>query len=304
MPLARSALLSALLTLAATSAAAKGPAAVAEAPPVPPLWRISDEDSSVYLFGAIGLPPDGETWRSRDVARAIDASETIWLEAPVDEPAAMAAANRIFTLEGMAPEGATLSSRLPEAEREKLEEVSAASGLSIDALNPLKPWAAFVVLSARTQPESDKPSVEAAILAEARGRGRQLRYFNTIEESLRVLTEMPADMQTALAVHFIGDFVRQREEARAGFAAWRSGDLDAVDDYLNRPMRESAPKVYDRLIAGRVEALATGVAAALNGPETSFISLNASYVVGPGSLPERLAEMGLSVERIGAPSPD
>lgn len=304
MPFPRLAFAIALFSLAATGLAAKGPAAAVEAPPAPPLWLISDEDSSVYLFGAIGLSPEGENWRSRDVARAIDASEMIWLEAPVDEPPAMTVANRIFTLEGMLPAGETLIGRLPEAAGAEIAEIADVSGLSIETLNPLKPWAAFVVLSARTQPESDQPTVETAILAEARGRGRQLRYFNTIEESLRILTEMPDDDQTALAVHLIGDFVRQRDEARAGFAAWRSGDLNAVDAYLNRPMRESAPRVYDRLIAGRIETLATGVAAALNGPGTSFISLNASYVVGPGSLPERLGEMGLSVERIGAPSPD
>jgi len=293
----------ALFFLAATGLAAKGPGA-AEAPPAPPLWRISDEDSSVWLFGAIGLSPEGETWRSRDVARAIDASETIWLEAPVDEPPAMAEANRIFTRDGMAPDGEALADLLPETSKAALDEVSAASGLPVETLNPLKPWAAFVVLSARVQPESDKPSVEAAVLAEARGRGRQLRYFNTIEESLRVLTEMPADSQLALAVHLIGDFARQRDEARAGFAAWRTGDLSAVDAFLNRSMRETAPEAYDRLITSRIETLATGIAAALKSPGTSFVSLNASYVVGPGSLPERLAELGLSVERIGAPSPD
>lgn len=285
---------------AATPADAKRPETDASpaAPPAPALWRVSDEDSSVYLFGAIGLSPEGSPWRSRAVARAIDASETVWFEAPVDEPSAQSAANRIFSEEGMLPVGKRLSSLLTPEAAEALPAIAEQSGLTTEALEPLKPWAAFVVLSSRIEPATETETVETAILAEARGRGRQLRYFDRIEDSLRVLTEMPEQRQIELVSQLIAGFGRQRAEARAGFEAWRTGDLEATDAYLNEPLRGTAPEVYKGLVTERIETIAGDIGTVLKAPETAFISLNAGYLVGPASLPERLAEAGYDVERI------
>lgn len=284
--------------LAATSAGAKKPEADAAPPPAPALWRISDEDSAVYLFGAISLSPQGSPWRSRAVARAIDASETVWFEAPVDEPSAQAAANRIFSAEGMLPEGDRLSSLLSPETAEALAVIEEQSGLTAEALEPLKPWAAFVILSSRIEPATDGETVDAAILAEARGRGRRLRYFNGIEDSLRILTEMPEGRQIELVSELIADFGRQRAEARAGFEAWRTGDLEAADAYLNEPLRNASPEIYKRLVTDRIGTIAGDIGTILKAPETAFISLSAGYLVGPDALPEALGRAGFKVERV------
>lgn len=284
--------------IAAAPAGAKKPEPDAAPPPAPALWRISDEDSAVYIFGAIGLSPQGAPWRSRTVARAIDASETVWFEAPVDEPSAQAAANRIFSEEGMLPKGERLSSLLPSEAAEALAAIAEQSGLTAEALEPLRPWAAFVVLSARIEPATDAETVDAAILREARGRGRQLRYFDTIEDSLRILTEMPEGRQVELVSQLIAGFERQRAEARAGFEAWRTGDLEAADAYLNEPLRGASPEVYKRLVTDRIETIAGDIGAILKAPETAFIALNAGYLVGPDALPEALGRAGFKVERI------
>lgn len=296
--LRKAALSIAAALLTATSAGAKKPETDAAPSPSPALWRVSDGDSAVYLFGAIGLSPEGSSWRSRAVARAIDGSETIWFEAPVDEPSAQAAANRIFGEEGMFADGKRLSSMLPLEASAALAPVAELAGLSAETLEPLKPWAAFVILSSRVESNAESDSVDAALRREARGRGRQLRYFDTVEESLRLLTGMPQGEQVDLVSQLIVDFERQRAEARAGIEAWLTGNLEVADAYLNEPLREAAPKVYKTLVTDRIETLAADIGAILKAPETAFVSLNASYVVGSGSLPERLAEAGYTVERV------
>ena len=279
-------------------AIAKKPAIVAEPAPAPALWRVSDDDSSVFLFGAIGLSPHGSAWRSRAVGRAIDASEILWFEAPADEAAAQSAANRIFNEEGMLANGARLSSLLSPKAAEAIDATAAAAGLSVAAIEPLKPWSAFVLLSSRIEPATNAETADAAILSEARGRGRQIRYFETIEESLRLLIDMPKAVQIEIVSQLIVDFERQRADAQAGFKAWRTGDLAATDAYLNQPLREASPDAYARLVTDRIEAIAGDIGAILRAPDPAFISLNASYLVGPGSLPETLAAQGFHVERV------
>ena len=283
--------------LAAAPAGARPKEKAEAAPAAPPLWRVSDDDSSLYLFGTIGAPAPDKTWRTRAVARAIDQSETMWFEAPVDEPAAIEGANRIFAARGASGAGALTASLAP-AEAEALVARAAAVGLDIASLEPLRPWAAFVLLSARMHQDAAGENVDAALLAEARGRGRAVRYFFSIEESLGVLTEMPKAEERRLLTQYVGDFERQRNEAGAAYADWRAGDLAATDAYLNAALRAEAPAVHARLVDGRIEALAPKVAALLDSAGTGFVALSAAYLVGAGGLPERLAEAGLSVERI------
>lgn len=286
------------MIVAASPAAAKKAKAAEAAPAAPALWRITDDDTTLYLFGVTGLAPEGAQWRSRAVSKAIDASETVWFEAPVDEPSEQAKANRLFNEEGMLASGKTLSDRLPEEASAALPFVAQEAGLDPAILEPLKPWAAFVVLSSRVGPETDEPGISKSILTEARARGRQLRYFGSVEQSLRVLTDLAAQEQAALAGHAIVDFARQRAEARAGFEAWRTGDADGADAYFNAPLREAAPEVYAALVSARTEAFAGVIAEILRSPGSQFVALDISYLVGPGSLPERLEAAGLAIERV------
>ncbi len=283
---------------AASPAGAKKKTEPAAPAAAPPLWRVADEDSAVYLFASTGLAPAGAPWRSRALSRAIDASETVYFEAPVSDPAEQAAANKIFEDEAMAPKGAALSKKLDEETREALAAVTEKAGLPAEALEPLKPWAAFVVLSTTVQPKTEEQGVEAQITDEAKARGRSIRYLGSVAESLSVLTKMPAADQKALFIHLIGDFDRQRDHAREGFEAWRTGDLAASDAYYNASLRDGAPAVFEELVTARAGVFAERIGEILKSPEPAFIALNAGYLVGEGALPERLEAMGYTVTRI------
>ncbi len=287
-------------------ALAKEKPAQGPAPASPAVWRVSDADSAVYLFGTHSVPPEGAPWRSRALARAIDASEIAWFEAPVGEPGAAEAANRIFATQGALPGGRTLSALLAPERRGALAALAASLRIQIEQLDRLKPWAAFVVLSAQTQASEGAPPAESAdalLMNEAKGRGRGLRYFESIESSLGVLTKMPEKEQLALLSFLIDDFVRQQTQATAAYEAWRKGDLAGVDAHLNQPMREGAPAAYKRLVADRTSALAADIGGVLERPETAFVALNAGYLVGPDAIPDLLAAAGFKVERVDAPAP-
>lgn len=289
------------LFLASTAVASFARDKATAAPPSPAIWRISDADSRVYLIGTFAALPTEAPWRSRALAAALDGSEIVWFEAPVGAPPAQAAAARIFETEGKLAPGRALSAQLPAAPCGALGAIAASISMPMESLDALKPWAAFVILSSRVHAADGAPagdSIDAVLAREAAGRGRDIRYLSTIEETLGVLTGMPEATQIALLVHLIDDWARQREGVGAAFEAWRIGDLAATDAYLNAAMREAAPAVYERLVAARAADLAEDVAGALRLPQTSFIALNAGYLVGDGAIPALLASRGLKVERI------
>jgi uncharacterized protein YbaP (TraB family) len=293
-------LAAAIAAFSAIPAVAKDKAAPA---PAPAIWRASDADSAVYLFGTFGVLPKDAEWRSRDLAGAIDASETLWFEAPVGEPAAAARAEEIFAAEGRLGRAAKLSTLLGKEKWAPFARAAASAGISVEALDGLKPWAAFVVLSSRMHAAQGidlGQGVDAALSREAASRGRPVRYFDTIDESLSVLTKMPEREQTALLAFLIDDFPRQQAGALPAFDAWRAGDVAATDAYLNAAMREKAPAAYKRLVAARTDALATEIETVLKTRETAFIALNAGYFAGEAALPAALLARGLKVERVDA----
>ena len=264
----------------------------------PPLFKVVGDNGVVYLFGTTGAPAPDRSWRTRSLARAIDQSETMWFEAPVDDPLAMETANRIFTERGRAKEGVPLSSLLDEETRNALDAAATSPGLSRATLDPLRPWAAFVLLSGRLHEGVEGEAVDAALLSEARGRGRSVRYLFSIEDSLGLLTDMPAETEKNLLAGFVRDFTRQRDGAAAAFDAWKSGDLAGVDAAMNEELRTGAPDAFTRLVTGRIGALAERIGAILNEPGTAFVAVNAGYLAGESALPEALAARGYAVERI------
>jgi hypothetical protein len=288
------------------AAAAIGSAAAKEkapAPPAPALWKISDADSEIYLFAAAPFLPAGEAWRSRAVAAAIDRSQSIVFEAPSADPAARAAAGKIFESAGQFRGGKTLSAALGEDGAAGLASVAAALGAETAQFDALKPWAAFVVLSAeldRKRGADPAAGVEMGVLKEAIGRQRPVRFLDSVEGALSVLTEMPESDQRALLSFLLADWPRQDEAAAAALAAWRAGDVDAVAVEAQEPLKEAAPGAYDRLIAARAAFLADRIAALLELPEEAFVCLSASVVVGADGVAARLEERGFAVERIDA----
>ena len=81
--------------LAALGLVTAGGAAEARAPqPRPALWKVSDRDTTIYLFGTIHLLPANYPWRSPALEKATQQSQSLVLETIVDEknPATFASA--------------------------------------------------------------------------------------------------------------------------------------------------------------------------------------------------------------------
>ncbi len=295
-----------ILTVLLIAATAFRPAAAKESAPLPPapaLWKVSDADSEIYLFAAAPFLPAGEAWRSRAVAAAIDHAQSIVFEAPAADPAAQAAATRLFDRVGRTSGGMTLSGSLGEEEAAGLAAVAAALDAETAQFDALKPWAAFVVLSAeldRKRGADPAAGVEMGVLKEAIGRQRPVRFLDTVEGALRVLTDMPEADQRALLSFLLADWPRQDETSAAAFAAWRAGDAEAVAVKAQEPLRMAAPGAYDRLIAARADFLADRIAVLLQSPEAAFVCLGASLVVGADGVAAGLEERGFDVERIDA----
>lgn len=271
----------------------------------PPMWRVTDADSEIYFVGTFHALPRDIDWRSDALARAADMAQTVVFEAEVDTPAAQKRAQEIISRYGRNRQGVSLSSILgPDY---ATQFAAAARGLGIDPalLEPARPWHAFLALSIKfLMNEGFDPGagLEQVMLTEARVRGRNLRFFETVDQQLNLFASMPADQEKALLVTTLREWDNQADDVRAMLAAWRGGDLDTIDRLMNGAMRDEAPGVYDRLIVRRNAAWADKTEQLLDGAGTVLIAVGAAHLAGADSLPAMLAARGRAVERWPAPA--
>ncbi len=95
---------------AAAPAMAKGPA----------MWKVADEDTTIYLFGTVHILPQGIDWYDTTIATALEGSDMIVTEIPMD-PASEAAMGQLAQTKGVLPTGTTLRSLLSPEQKATYE---------------------------------------------------------------------------------------------------------------------------------------------------------------------------------------
>ena len=78
----------ALAGIAALSPSVAQPAATA----TPPMWRVADGDSEIFLIGTFHILPPGVEWKNDAYLEAFEKADNVYLEADTDTPNAQALA--------------------------------------------------------------------------------------------------------------------------------------------------------------------------------------------------------------------
>ncbi|MEO0983546.1 MAG: TraB/GumN family protein [Pseudomonadota bacterium] len=270
-------------------------------PGAPALWRISDEDSRIYLFGALQALPEGVAWRTRAFDEAMAASPVTVLAADAASPQAVADIQAAVRAWGFNPAGVTLADEIGPARFEKAAALGAGLGLTTDALQSMRPWLALVSLSqAVFQRFGFVPAagVEANVRAQAVREGDAFVHLEAPEERARTLAAL--SREDALA-NFDATFERLAAfDKTAGrmLTAWRTGDLAALEAVTLAPLKAESPSAYEALFTKRNEAWAGRIEKLLASDEDHFVSVGAGHLVGDDSVIQLLSARGIAVERI------
>lgn len=290
-----------------SAVSAQAPAPDAErATATPAMWRAADGDTQVILLGTFHILPPGLQWRTDALDAAFAAADAVYFEVDTDAPDAQAKTLNVMMTQGFNPPGVALSSMLEPADAEKLRSIAAGLGLPFAAVDPMRPWQAFLTLSVQfivQQGFTPGAGVDSKLLAEARTLGKELRFFETIEGQLALFTGLAPETELSLLKLTIREWDEQAENFDALFNAWRTGDVGFIDEQMNAMLRDKAPVAFERLIAARNRAWAEELARAINEDKggTIFVAVGAAHLVGSeNSVPALLAAKGFEVSRYGA----
>lgn len=261
----------------------------------PAMWRVSDGDSQVYLFGTLHALKPGLAWRTPLYDAVMARAGTVWFEADVTsgDPETL----RLLVQRYGSDPDRPLSRKLAPSDLAVL-----ARQADLSRIDHLRPWAAALMLSVRPvlgRGSTVEAGADLAATRAAREGGKQLRAFETLEDQARMYAALPE----ASEVRYLTNVIRQRKRPALppplGPAslerAWLSGDIDR----LNAGLEAENPALYEALVRRRNRAWADRLAdeiASTSG--TEVVNVGALHLVGPDGLPALLRARGFQVQRV------
>lgn len=274
------------LVLAGSGAASAAPA----------MWRVSDGDSQLYLFGTLHALKPSQAWRTPLYDAVLARAGTVWFEADMQagDPDTIRLLVQRYGVDPDRP----LSRKLAPSDLGAL-----ARQTDLARVDHLRPWAAALMLSmqpALAKGASVEKGADMTITRAARAESKRIRTFETLEDQARMFASLPE----ASEVRYLTNVVRERSRGprlRLPFqpasleAAWLAGTLGPGQI---EEMRAENPALYDAFLKRRNEAWAEKLEAEMTGAGVELVNVGALHMVGVDGLPALLAARGFKVERV------
>lgn len=262
------------------------------------MWRLADEDTTVYLFGTFHLLPKGQSWRTPAFETALTSADELVLEvANVEDP--NAAAMAMMKL-GMSPGLPPIIERVPEDKRPALKSMIAEAGVPEAVLDRMETWAAGLSLLGVTFKRLGlDPSlgVETQIQGPFKATGRTVSGLETVEEQFGFFDTLSEEAQRAFLVGVLDDNEETRVQFRAMLHAWASGDQKGIARTFNDETQLS-PELREAILAKRNARWAEWLEGRMDRPGTVFMAVGAGHLAGKGSVQDMLKKRGFKAKRI------
>ena len=290
-------LLFATPVLADDTAAAEAATTPATTMAKPALWKVADEDTTIYLFGTVHILPEGIDWFHGPVSTALASSDVLITEIPMGPESDMKMA-QLTMATGTLPAGSSLRALLTEEDRTTYEAAMSSLGVPVEAFDAFKPWMAgltLTVLPLMQQGYSLEAGVEKRLLKLA-GPDKPLDALETVEFQLGLFDGMEQNDQIAFLIASASTIDQVTPTLNAMVDRWAEGDVEGLAAIMNQEL--SDPAVAEALLYSRNANWAEWIDARLDTPGTVFMAVGAGHLAGDRSVQDLLAQRGIETARV------
>ncbi len=290
--LALPALLLAPASVAATSAR--------QFQPHPAIWKISDADTTIYLFGTTHALPKGFRWQSPALKQIMAQADELVLET-VDSPEADKKTEGAVddTINPVVPDR-PIAARVTPDKRPLLKRAIARTDFPEQFYDAMPTWMASLVLAVEDMSKdgmSHDNGVEAVLQKAFARAGRPILAVEDGSAVLRQMHGLSEDAQRKMLEDTLADMdATTPGGANAGDRAWAEGDVTQLDaDFTEGKLGR---ELYNVLVRQRNIAWTRWLSSRMAQPGTVLFAVGAGHLAGPDSLQHMLTDTGLVVSRI------
>ena len=258
------------------------------------LWRLQTDSTVVYLMGSVHALPKEYYPLDTILDRSLDSSDVLVLEVALEE-SMNASVMQSMLLSAMLEQGMTLKDVLDDKTYALAAAKLKSNGADIGAFDRFEPWVLALMLSGlelKDKGFSGEHGVDVYFDTRAAAEAKERAGLETIEDQIEIFNSMSLATQ--------GEFLRQTLKGSAPTtssivklaAAWRSGDLKALEKLAISEMRKDS-LLYERMLVARNRAWLPKIESYLaDGSKRYLVVVGAAHLVGPDGLLTMLRARG------------
>lgn len=268
-------------------------------PGAPAMWTLSDEDTTINIFGTVHLLRPDLEWRTDALDQAIADADTIVFEVDMSSEEAQRAIATDFLARGMYQDGRTLQEVLNDEDEAVISAAFDSIGVPLVAMNTFEPWMASVnlgVMKLVNDGYDPNSGVETVIEAEGKAAGKSFAYLETISQqadAFDLLSEADQIEMLYESALLLDDTTRMLDLL---VDEWADGDVAGIGALMADPEGYGfTEEAYDRLLVKRNEAWIPVIEEMLETPGSVLIAAGAGHFAGPDSVITMLRDRGYEV---------
>ena len=260
----------------------------------PALWKVADEDTTIYLFGTVHVLPKDVEWFDGQIKSALSKSEELVTEVDTRKAAELAPQ---MVAAGTLPAGTTLRSLLSDDDRAKFETALNTLGVPPQAFDQYEPWFAALNLSMLPllldgwNPEAGVETV----LHQAAGDNKKTGELESAQFQIDMFDKLPQETQIDYLNQIVAGLPAMKSTMDTIVQEWAEGDADAIGQIISGT---SDDQMYKIVFSNRNANWAVWIDDRLDTPGIVFVAVGAGHLAGKDSVQDYLAARGIAVTRL------
>jgi uncharacterized protein YbaP (TraB family) len=265
----------------------------------PAIWKVEDNNSTLYLFGTVHLLPEDLNWLRDDLRDVMRDVGTVFFEVDTTDKGRVDAT--VISAElGLRDDGGRLADSLDNYQLKLLDAVANNGNIPLASLDSMKPWLAseYLTLTAAQQAGlSADLSADEALKSMARRQQKNVIYLETVENQIRAVADLPQSLQLEILTETMEEFDDLGNQLLRLSQGWSVGQTDFLSQQMIDPLRQTAPEMYRSVLVDRNKDWAAQIIRYLEGSGTGLVAVGTAHLLGDDSLIHELEEAGYKVER-------
>lgn len=264
----------------------------------PAIWKVSDADSSVWLFGSVHMLPRDTKWRTARFDKVLSKAKKIFFETDIGPEAQAAITMRTFEL-GFNRDGRLLSDIIGPELTDRLRDAAHQYNVPMPALLTMQPWMAAMTLSMGGISEGQfDPLFGVEVVVEAELEADRKAFLETADQQLDFLASGSLEEQIAMLEATLDTMDVMGQDLEAMVEHWVAGEPEALSEMFVTQTGGYDPATMERLIDLRNADWAAKIDDMLANNESNFLIVGAAHLAGEMSVIRMLEDLGHTSERL------
>ncbi len=265
-----------------------------------PVWRVTKGENFLFIGGTIHLLSENDYPLPKAFDTAFALSEELIFETDVDSTNSIATQMKFMPVMTF-QDGRTLKSVLKPGTHKALQTFIRDRDLPAAMFEKFTPAGVnltLLVLELQKLGISGTSGVEAHLNTRAKENNKSVAWLESIEEQISFLKRMNQLDADLLIMSTIADTDKLASEWPKLLTAWRTGDLEKLENLAITKMLKESPELYEFILAERNRDWLPEITNMLDTPEVEFVLVGALHLAGKDSVLKMLKEDGYAIDQL------